>query len=569
MKELKKIVKEPIEEMPVQDYIPTEWVDEQTVVDAKRLNNIENQLDVVTDTVLGLGEAVAEIMNTPPVPGPQGPQGEQGPVGPMGPEGPEGRPGRDAPVEEINSRLFALENSTSDLNEIRDNIILLENEVEELKEAGTGAQGPQGPQGEKGEKGDAFTYEDFTPEQLEALKGPKGDKGIAGRPGTNGDMIELRKGTTAIEWRYSKEKVSVADFNKEKTVMTVNGDNIISKMELANIPSNIQHVQIKTVTVYGADAKGKDLINFNPSFNTAPPGTRFECFGGFDPTLGKIDITGMSEIEGNAVIQEIVDSQLPVLKSTNSNVTNISRIRFWVYLIDSDGSEAKRTFVECYIDNHANNVDSRSSKANAEAEEWNELVKLSDITGEAGMQGPKGTDGKDGRDIELQKSSTHIQWKYTTEDTGAWRNLVALSDITGPAGSGSGGSVSTTDKSIRRYKLPSLGNDGWVVADGDGVDATKSGTLTTVTCPEGVQIFALQIRYSGSEIGTGAKCQIKHAMGTSYDDFVLPHIQVLNDINGNRAMRTTVGANFNVSHDQIEITSMAANTASWVSLRLI
>ena len=44
----------------------------------------------------------------------------------------------------------------------------------------TGAQGPigpVGPQGEKGEKGDAFTYEDFTTEQLAALKGEKGDTG--------------------------------------------------------------------------------------------------------------------------------------------------------------------------------------------------------------------------------------------------------------------------------------------------------------------------------------------------------------------------------------------------------
>lgn len=32
-----------------------------------------------------------------------------------------------------------------------------------------------GPKGDPGEKGDAFTYEDFTPEQLEGLKGPKGD----------------------------------------------------------------------------------------------------------------------------------------------------------------------------------------------------------------------------------------------------------------------------------------------------------------------------------------------------------------------------------------------------------
>ena len=42
----------------------------------------------------------------------------------------------------------------------------------------TGEQGPMGPRGEtgpQGEKGDAFTYGDFTAEQLAALKGPKGD----------------------------------------------------------------------------------------------------------------------------------------------------------------------------------------------------------------------------------------------------------------------------------------------------------------------------------------------------------------------------------------------------------
>ncbi len=39
----------------------------------------------------------------------------------------------------------------------------------------------------KGDKGDAFTYEDFTPEQLLALKGAKGDRGIMGPKGEKGD----------------------------------------------------------------------------------------------------------------------------------------------------------------------------------------------------------------------------------------------------------------------------------------------------------------------------------------------------------------------------------------------
>lgn len=44
-----------------------------------------------------------------------------------------------------------------------------------------------GPQGEQGPKGDAFTYEDFTPEQLEALKGPRGADGDIGPTGPQGN----------------------------------------------------------------------------------------------------------------------------------------------------------------------------------------------------------------------------------------------------------------------------------------------------------------------------------------------------------------------------------------------
>ena len=50
-----------------------------------------------------------------------------------------------------------------------------------------GEMGPQGPRGEKGDKGDAFTYSDFTTEQLAALKGEKGDAGAQGPKGDKGD----------------------------------------------------------------------------------------------------------------------------------------------------------------------------------------------------------------------------------------------------------------------------------------------------------------------------------------------------------------------------------------------
>lgn len=54
----------------------------------------------------------------------------------------------------------------------------------------TGEQGPQGPKGDtgpQGERGEAFTYGDFTAEQLAALKGPKGDTGAQGEQGPKGD----------------------------------------------------------------------------------------------------------------------------------------------------------------------------------------------------------------------------------------------------------------------------------------------------------------------------------------------------------------------------------------------
>ena len=47
-------------------------------------------------------------------------------------------------------------------------------------------QGPKGEKGDPGSKGDAFTYDDFTQEQLASLKGPKGDKGEKGDTGAKG-----------------------------------------------------------------------------------------------------------------------------------------------------------------------------------------------------------------------------------------------------------------------------------------------------------------------------------------------------------------------------------------------
>lgn len=49
-----------------------------------------------------------------------------------------------------------------------------------------GVKGDKGERGEKGDKGNAFTFADFTPEELASLKGEKGEKGEKGDKGDKG-----------------------------------------------------------------------------------------------------------------------------------------------------------------------------------------------------------------------------------------------------------------------------------------------------------------------------------------------------------------------------------------------
>ncbi len=57
------------------------------------------------------------------------------------------------------------------------------------------------------------------------------------------------------------------------------------------------------------------------------------------------------------------------------------------------------------------------------------------IQGKPGKDGLDGLDGKDGingREIELQTSSTHIQWRYKGDIL--WKNLLAIEKLRGPKG---------------------------------------------------------------------------------------------------------------------------------------
>lgn len=59
---------------------------------------------------------------------------------------------------------------------------------------------------------------------------------------------------------------------------------------------------------------------------------------------------------------------------------------------------------------------------------------INGVDGKDGTDGINGVDGKDGingKNIEVQRTTEYIQWRYEGED---WQNLVAIADIEGPSG---------------------------------------------------------------------------------------------------------------------------------------
>lgn len=236
------------------------------------------------------------------------------------------------------------------------------------------------------EAGNTGTVDDF----LQSLVGPQGNTG------NDGNSIELRKTATSIEWRQVPHKIITADFDANKTMKTVKANDILDKIVINSYPKKAKYAQIKTITVFGANANGEDIVNSNPSINTAPEGTTFPEFSGFDPvTSGPINLTINPEIIGNTSVKTIIDTYLQQLSKINPEVTQVNKITFWVYFLDENQEELKHVQARCNI--IQNTVETISDDS-----EWKELIPLSAITGKDGrdgndgLQGPKGDPGEKG-----------------------------------------------------------------------------------------------------------------------------------------------------------------------------
>jgi len=132
----------------------------------------------------------------------------------------------------------------------------------------------------KGDTGDAFTYEDFTPEQLAGLKGEKGDKGDTGEQGIQGEKgdqgiqgiqgIQGEKGDQGIQGIQGIQGVPGEKGDKGDDGLTVsvnnvqhvNGNITLTKnnIELGNVDNTSDvNKPISTATQNALDLKQDDL----------------------------------------------------------------------------------------------------------------------------------------------------------------------------------------------------------------------------------------------------------------------------------------------------------------------
>ena len=120
--------------------------------------------------------------------GPQGPAGERGEVGPQGPKGDTGAQGLQGPKGDRGEQ--GIQGPQGPKGDTGDTGPQGPQGIQGPKgdPGAKGETGPRGEQGDPGPKGDAFTYSDFTQEQLAGLKGPKGDTGETGPRGPQGEQ---------------------------------------------------------------------------------------------------------------------------------------------------------------------------------------------------------------------------------------------------------------------------------------------------------------------------------------------------------------------------------------------
>ena len=241
--------------------------------------------------ILRVRDENGNVTDIPCMVGPRGPIGEKGETGPQGPQGIQGEKGDKGDKGEKGDT--GAQGPKGDTG-AGFRILGYYDTLGQLTEAVTGQQegdaygvGTAAPydiyiydaekgwvnngqiQGAKGDKGDAFTYSDFTPEQLAALKGEKGDTGAQGPQGIQGEKgdtgaqgpqgIQGEKGDTGAQGPNAVSEATTTEMNG---ILKGNGTNVTTAAAGTDYasPENLNTKMNRTTSVNEADANYTTLM---------------------------------------------------------------------------------------------------------------------------------------------------------------------------------------------------------------------------------------------------------------------------------------------------------------------
>ena len=117
-----------------------------------------------------------------------------------------------------------------------------------------GDTGDTGPAGPKGDTGDAFTYQDFTPEQLAGLKGDTGDTGPQGVKGDTGDSGA--KGDTGA----SGQKGDTGDTGPVNLASSLDTTDTTNAIKNAPVAIAIENIQTAIGTITSTQTSNLNLL---------------------------------------------------------------------------------------------------------------------------------------------------------------------------------------------------------------------------------------------------------------------------------------------------------------------
>ena len=269
-------------------------------------------------------------------------------------------------------------------------------------------QGPKGDRGEKGDTGEAFTYADFTPEQLAALKGEKGDSGISATHSWDGTVLTVTSasGTTSADLQ-GKQGTAGKD-GKGVTVSSVSestadgGTNIIrfsdgTSMSVRNGSKGsvgANGASITVTKVQGSDADGgTNVITFSD-------GTEVEIRNGLTGSAGAAGKDGSSVTVAN-VSETAEDGGANVVTFSDGKVLRVKN--------GAKGSAG---------------ADGKSA-----SHSWNGTkltVTSASGTSTADLQGPKGDTGETGKGLDIKgtyASLSALESAVTSPEQGDMYNV--------------------------------------------------------------------------------------------------------------------------------------------------